>query len=124
MPKFKLSHEEEDGFNIDNFVCIAYYAVLDYQKSCTFFQKGITMKKTSLALIVAITAFSSMAANAVEGEVAGTGTAASTSTGVIVAGSVAAAAAIAGAVVISNSSDGNPITNTGTGTGTTTGTGN
>jgi len=36
------------------------------------------MKKTSLALIVAMTAFSSMAANAVEGQAAGTGTAAST----------------------------------------------
>lgn len=74
------------------------------------------MKKTSLALIVAMTTFSSMAVNAAEGEAAGTGTAAGTSTGVIVAGSVAAAAAIAGAVVISNGSDGNPITTTGTNT--------
>ncbi|MGI2180829.1 hypothetical protein ACRN9F_01040 [Shewanella oncorhynchi] len=67
------------------------------------------MKKTSLALIVAITAFSSMAANAVEGKAAGTNAAAN-STGLIVAGSVAAGAAIAGAVVVSNSSDGNPVT--------------
>ncbi|MBS0043564.1 hypothetical protein KFE26_14840 [Shewanella sp. M16] len=75
------------------------------------------MKKTSLALIVAMTAFSSMAANAVEGKAAGTNAAAN-STGLIVAGSVAAGAAIAGAVAISNSSDGNPITSTGTNTGT------
>ncbi|SUI75309.1 hypothetical protein [Shewanella morhuae] len=82
------------------------------------------MKKTSLALIVAMTAFSSMAATAAEGNAAGTDKAEGNSTGAIVAGSVAAAAVIAGAIVISNSSDGNPITNTGTGTGSTTGSSN
>lgn len=78
------------------------------------------MKKTSLALIVAMTAFGSMTATAAEGTTAGT--TAGASTGAIAAGSIAAAAAIAGAVVASNGSDGNPITTTGT--GTTPGTGN
>ncbi|MCP3130357.1 hypothetical protein [Shewanella sp. KJ2020] len=83
------------------------------------------MKKSSLALIAAISMLGSVAAQAVDG--AGTTTGGTTlggSTGVIVGGSIAAGAALTGVLVAANSSDGNPVTNTGTGTGTTTGTGN
>lgn len=79
------------------------------------------MKKTSLALLAAITVFSSVAVNAEEGKAAGDA-ALLDSTGTLIAGGVAVGAAVAGAIAISNSSDGNPITSTGT--NTTTGTGN
>ncbi|MFB2777563.1 hypothetical protein ACE017_00145 [Shewanella mangrovisoli] len=82
------------------------------------------MKKTSLALIAAISMLGSVA-HADETTTAGTTTGGATTggaTGTLVAGGVAGAAAITGLVVASNSSDGNPVTSTGT--NTTTGTGN
>ncbi|WP_198780464.1 MULTISPECIES: hypothetical protein [Shewanella] len=81
------------------------------------------MKKSSLALIAAISMLGSVAAQADGGKATG-GTGTGGSTGIIVGGGIAAGAALTGVLVAANSADGNPITNTGTGTGTTTGTGN
>ncbi|MGL4614795.1 MAG: hypothetical protein ACRCVV_13050 [Shewanella sp.] len=74
------------------------------------------MKKSSLALIAALSMFGSAAVNAVETGAATGGATAGGATGTLVAGGIAAGAVVAGVVVASNSSDGNPITTTGTGT--------
>ena len=78
------------------------------------------MKKTSLALIAAI----SMLGSAAHAEETGTasGGSAGGAAGGITAGAIGAGAVVTGVLVASNSSDGNPVTSTGT--NTTTGTGN
>lgn len=78
------------------------------------------MKKTSLALIAAISMLGSVAHAEETGTTSGGSTAGAT--GAITGGAIAAGAVITGVVVASNGSDGNPITSTGT--NTTTGTGN
>ncbi|MDI5848700.1 hypothetical protein [Shewanella xiamenensis] len=70
------------------------------------------MKKTSLALIAAMSMLGSVAANANN---TGTGTATGGTgvggaTGAIVAGGIAVGAAVTGVLVAANGSDGNPIT--------------
>lgn len=74
------------------------------------------MKKTSLALVTALTMFASVSVNAAETG-AGTATGGVTTGGAVgglAAGAIAAGAVVAGVVVASNGSDGNPITSTGT----------
>ncbi|MGR6502992.1 hypothetical protein [Shewanella sp. Koi 1] len=78
------------------------------------------MKKTSLALIAAISMLGSVAHAEETGTTSGGSTAGAA--GGITAGAIGAGAVIAGVAIASNSSDGNPITSTGT--NTTTGTGN
>lgn len=75
------------------------------------------MKKTSLALIAAISMLGSVA-HADETTTSGTATGGTTTggtttggaTGPIVAGSLAAGAVVAGGLIAANGSDGNPIT--------------
>ncbi|MGL5410818.1 MAG: hypothetical protein ACRDAP_19235 [Shewanella sp.] len=74
------------------------------------------MKKSSLALIAALSMFGSVAVNAVETGTTTGGATTGGATGTLVAGGVAAGAVVAGIVVASNGADGNPITTTGTGT--------
>ncbi|MFB2733531.1 hypothetical protein [Shewanella mangrovisoli] len=78
------------------------------------------MKKTSLALIAAISMLGSVAHAEETGKASGGSTAGAT--GGITAGAIGAGAVVTGVLVASNSSDGNPVTSTGT--NTTTGTGN
>ncbi|WP_249554602.1 hypothetical protein [Shewanella sp. 10B] len=70
------------------------------------------MKKTSLALIAAISMLGSVAANAnpTTGGTTTGGTTTGGATGTIVAGSIAAGAVVAGGLVAANGSEGNPIT--------------
>lgn len=68
------------------------------------------MKKTSLALIAAISMLGSVAANANTTGVATGGASAGGATGAIVAGGIAAGAVVTGVLVAANGSDGNPIT--------------
>ncbi len=76
------------------------------------------MKKTSLALITAVSILGSVAVHAEETGTASGGTSAE-ATGGITSGAVGAGAVVAGAVVASNASDGNPLTSTSTVSGTT-----
>jgi len=83
------------------------------------------MKKTSLALIAAISMLGSVAAQAVDD--AGTTTDGKTfggSSGAMVGAGIGAGAVVTGVLIAANGADGNPISNSGTGTGSTTGTGN
>uniref|UniRef100_Q0HWU8 Exopolysaccharide production protein YjbE n=1 Tax=Shewanella sp. (strain MR-7) TaxID=60481 RepID=Q0HWU8_SHESR len=73
------------------------------------------MKKTSLALIAAISMLGSVAANAnptttTAGGTTTGGTGTGGATGTIVAGSIAAGAVVAGGLIAANSSEGNPVT--------------
>ncbi|QYJ72820.1 hypothetical protein K0H59_07285 [Shewanella sp. FJAT-51649] len=78
------------------------------------------MKKTSLALIAAISMLGSVAHADDAGKASGGN--AGGAAGGITAGAIGAGAVVTGVLVASNSSDGNPVTSTGT--NTTTGTGN
>ncbi len=69
------------------------------------------MKKTSLALITAVSILGSVAVHAEETGTTSGGTNAE-ATGGITSGVVATGAVVAGAVVASNGSDGNPLTST------------
>ncbi|GGN02885.1 hypothetical protein L2745_17745 [Shewanella xiamenensis] len=68
------------------------------------------MKKTSLALIAAISMLGSVAANANTTGTTTGGTGTGGATGAIVAGGIAAGAVVTGVLVAANGSDGNPIT--------------
>ncbi len=70
------------------------------------------MKKTSLALIAAISMLGSVAANAnpTTGGTTTGGTTSGGANGAIIAGGIAAGAVLTGALVAANGSDGNPVT--------------
>ncbi|MFB2777218.1 hypothetical protein [Shewanella xiamenensis] len=68
------------------------------------------MKKTSLALIAAISMLGSVTANANTTGTTTGGTGTGGATGAIVAGGIAAGAVVTGVLVAANGSDGNPIT--------------
>ncbi|MCL1090138.1 hypothetical protein L2744_11135 [Shewanella profunda] len=72
------------------------------------------MKKTSLALVTALTMLGSVAANAADTGTTTGGATTGGAVGTMTAGAIAAGAVVAGVVVAANGSDGNPITSTST----------
>ena len=77
------------------------------------------MKKTSLALIAAISMLGSVVAHATDAAPAAGVDADQNAVGGITAGAIAVGAVTAGILIAANGSDGNPITNPGTSTTST-----